>query len=148
MGPVAGPHRPYGFPPAIDIPCRCFGAPEIACFGDLTDDRNPIHSDAGFAARTPFGRPIVYGFLFVMPIWPALTAALGPDALVGAEVRIRFLSPIFVGQTVTYAARLLDAGPDRATYEIAIGSGHGQVAALVTATVIAANTAAVARDQA
>lgn len=140
MGPVNVQPGPSEFPPSIEVPSRAFGKAEIALYGDLTDHRNPIHTDQAFASRTPFGKPIVFGFLFIMPIWPALTAAFGPDALSGADMTIRFLAPVFVGQTVHYTGRLLHTGFDRLTYEFTISSEPGNVASIITATLATIST--------
>ena len=35
----------------------------VIAFAEITGDKNPIHLDPEFAAKTPFGRPIVHGFL-------------------------------------------------------------------------------------
>ncbi|MEG0788859.1 MAG: MaoC family dehydratase [Alistipes sp.] len=40
-----------------------FTQEEVIAFAKITGDCNPIHLDADYAATTPFGRPIVHGFL-------------------------------------------------------------------------------------
>ena len=36
---------------------------DVELFARVTGDNNPIHIDAEFAKTTPFGRPIMHGFL-------------------------------------------------------------------------------------
>ena len=36
---------------------------DVELFARVTGDNNPIHIDAEFAKTTPFGRPIIHGFL-------------------------------------------------------------------------------------
>lgn len=91
---------------SLRIASRAFGASECAIYGDLSQDYNPIHSDKDFAAKTPFGHPIVFGFLFVMPVWDAIQKAFGEDAVSGSKAAIRFIRPLLVGQTAHYSAQL------------------------------------------
>lgn len=89
----------------LKISSRSFGEREIAIYGELSLDHNPIHSDKDFAAKTPFGHPIVYGFLLVMPIWEAIGRAFGNEVFSSSKATIRFLRPLLVGQTAHYRFR-------------------------------------------
>jgi acyl dehydratase len=40
-----------------------FTQKDVNLFADVSGDRNPIHIDEAYAAKTPFGKPIVHGFL-------------------------------------------------------------------------------------
>ena len=42
--------------------CKIY-AKDVNLFADVSGDRNPIHIDEAYAAKTPFGKPIVHGFL-------------------------------------------------------------------------------------
>ena len=45
---------------------------EVAAYAEITGDRNPLHFDEAFAARTKFGRLVVHGGLtagFSTPSW-------------------------------------------------------------------------------
>lgn len=87
----------------LRIPSRSFGEREVAIYGELSQDHNPIHSDKEFAAKTSFAHPIVYGFLFVMPVWDVLQRVYGHKAFSPGKAIIRFLRPLLVGQTAHYA---------------------------------------------
>lgn len=69
----------------------------VARWSRLAEDANPLHTDAGFAATTPFGVPIVHGHLLAAVALDALHDA-GQTGLHGAAVR--FLAPVRVGATV------------------------------------------------
>jgi acyl dehydratase len=118
-------------PPNVHIASRQFGEAEVALYGDLSEDHNPIHSDIEFAAKTPFGYPIVYGFLFVMPIWAALEKAFGADAIATTGVTIRFISPLLVGRFAHYSTRVVEE-EQSLTYEFTITSDESNKIALVT----------------
>jgi 3-hydroxybutyryl-CoA dehydratase len=73
---------------------------EVDAFGHLSGDLNPLHMDDGFASRSPFGRRVVHGLLTAALVSTAHTALTGPGfAYVGQE--LRFLGPVFIGDTVT-----------------------------------------------
>lgn len=82
---------------------RTVSEADVLSFAALTGDRHPIHYDAEYAKKTPFGRPIVHG-LHLMSL-TALGATPLTERLRGAmiaflEHEARFLKPVFVGDTV------------------------------------------------
>lgn len=97
---------------SLQIASRAFGERECAIYGKLSQDYNPIHSDKEFAAETPFRHPIVFGFLFVMPIWGAIQKTFGEAAVFTSKATIRFIRPLLVGQTANYKAQIEKADGD------------------------------------
>ena len=85
---------------------RTFTQVDVAAFAALVGDRNPVHLDADFAARAPFGRPIVHG-LFVAALLSGLLGEdlPGPGTIYLAQ-SLRFVAPVFVGDTVTALAEV------------------------------------------
>ena len=80
----------------------CAFTPEmVAQFAALVSDRNPVHLDAEYAARTPFGHPIVHGMFIASLISGILGERLpGPGSIYLGQT-LRFEAPVFVGDTVT-----------------------------------------------
>lgn len=76
-------------------------------YAALTQDWNPIHLDAEFAAATPFGRPIAHGTMALNLLMQAISAATGGRAVV-SDLSIRFTAPTFVGQTLTATGTATD----------------------------------------
>lgn len=71
-----------------------------ALFIGATWDVNPLHTDDGYAAGTPFGRRIVPGLLTA-----SLATHLGGLlAFLASEMRFQFLRPVFYGETITAEA--------------------------------------------
>ncbi len=71
----------------------------ILAYAAITDDFNPLHVDAAFAATTPFGRPITHGMLSLNLTWQSLRAALGMGVALALDVRS--LRPVLEGTSVT-----------------------------------------------
>ncbi len=68
----------------------------------LSGDRNPLHSDPGFAARAGFERPILHGLCtFGFTGRALLHAACGGDAARFGSVSVRFASPVIPGEELT-----------------------------------------------
>ncbi|SMF30426.1 MaoC like domain-containing protein [Tistlia consotensis] len=105
-------------------PWRAFGAEALQAYAELTADFNPLHLDADFAAKTPLGRPIVYGTLTLALVWDLL--ALPPEGLGTDRVELRFRAPVFVGEEVR--AELLPEGdaPGRA-FRVVKRSGESAI---------------------
>ena len=99
-------------------------------FAELTGDRQWIHVDVERARReSPFGAPIVHGFL-LLSLMPSLRAPPSFELLnVGSAANygsggLRFLSPVTVGSSVHLRQRLKDVQAHRRgtllTSEVAI----------------------------
>lgn len=101
-----------------------------AAYARLTTDFNPIHVDPTFAAATSYGRPIAHGTHALGRAWEAIAAAAVPDGLAGRAVSVRFLAPVFVGESL----RVRHAGSDEAggeRFEVVAGAEE-RVAILAT----------------
>eukprot|EP00753_Platysulcus_tardus_P022650 PLAT9860.1.p1 GENE.PLAT9860.1~~PLAT9860.1.p1 ORF type:complete len:233 (-),score=98.53 PLAT9860.1:42-689(-) len=75
---------------------RRFGAAEVAAFGEVSGDRNPLHLDADYAAKTPFGRPIVHGMLYGS-MFSTMIASTIPGGIYLSQT-FKFKAPLFVGE--------------------------------------------------
>src|SRR5437868_2242664 len=80
--------------------------PVIAAYAELSNDFNPIHLDPEFAARTPMGGVIAHGTMSLGLIWQALQRSLGADAFEGAELDIRFIKPVRLGEALVAGGQL------------------------------------------
>lgn len=94
----------------------------ILAYAELTADFNPIHVDPLFAARTPFGVPIVHGTLSLCLILRSLAKTFG-EQQAPADLRARFLRPVPVGATLCAGGRLTDATAAR--YEVFVELDDG-----------------------
>lgn len=97
---------------------KTFTDEDVRRFIEITGDTNPLHVDDEFAARTRFGRRIVHGML-AASLFSTMVGTLLPGT--GAIYRsqtIRFLLPIYVGDTVT--AHFVVRSVDRARHRLVI----------------------------
>ncbi len=99
---------------------RTIQAADLQSFSDLTGDHDPLHTDPQFAARGPFGKPVVHGLLG-LSIMAGLSSK-APVVLTAALVDIRswsFSKPLFVGDVVRAITEIIDLKPR--------GRRHGEV---------------------
>ncbi len=97
-------------------PALRFTDEDLARFALASRDVNPLHTDAGYARRTPFGERVVYGALVGLAALSRL-APRGGRAL--STLRLEFAGPAFVG--VDYAVEHDDAGGERAKLRVRDG---------------------------
>lgn len=92
---------------------RTFTAREVEAFAEISGDRNPLHFDPDFAARTPFGRRVVHGGL-TAGLFNALVAEVlpGPGS-VFLHQEWDYPAPVFIGDTVTAEAEVIEARADK-----------------------------------
>jgi 3-hydroxybutyryl-CoA dehydratase len=105
---------------------------DIALFSAVSGDWNPIHNDAAFAAKGPFGTRIAHGLLVVaMMTGMAPISGRAVIALYGFD-RIRFTNPVALGDTITYTSKIAALQPKGnrrgiANVDFEICNQHNQV---------------------
>ena len=75
---------------------------DVVTFAGLSGDFNPLHTDAVFAAKTPFGQRIAHGML-VASISTGLGQTLGifeGTTLALMQQTFRYTAPTFFGDTI------------------------------------------------
>src|ERR1700759_4629989 len=102
-GPSGGIPEPHAVPSrapdrSIDIATR----PDQALVYRLCGDRNPLHSDPGFAKRAGFPRPILHGMCtYGISCRGVLQTYADYDPSAFRQHAARFSSPVYPGETVT-----------------------------------------------
>ncbi|WP_298444321.1 MaoC family dehydratase [uncultured Ferrimonas sp.] len=92
---------------------KVFASAEVAAFAELSEDRNPVHLDAGYAAQTPFKRPIVHGMLLSSLISALLGQHLPGDGTIYLGQTLKFVRPVYVGDGVTARVTVSDIRSDK-----------------------------------
>jgi len=82
----------------VDIPTR----PDQALIYRLCGDRNPLHSDPGFAKKAGFPKPILHGMCtYGITCRGVLQTYADYDPAAFKQHAVRFSSPVYPGETVT-----------------------------------------------
>jgi len=85
----------------------------IRKFADVSGDYNPIHLDEEFAAKTQFGKRIAHGMLGASFISAVLGYKLSEQKVVYLSQNLKFIAPVFIGDTVTAKATVTNIREDK-----------------------------------
>jgi acyl dehydratase len=86
---------------------------DIAAFVDAVGDYNPVHSDAAYAAGTPFQQPIAPGIYTAGLISAVIGTRLpGPGAIYLSQ-SLRFVKPVKAGDTITARVEIVEVLAER-----------------------------------
>lgn len=103
----------------------------IRFYAGLTQDFNPLHLDAEFAAATPMGGVIAHGTLSINLVFQSLLKAFGQAALEGADLDIRFVRPVRVGESLLAGGLRSDDDPHLYTVWVRGPEGDDRLAGSV-----------------
>ena len=85
-------------------------ARDVELYAEITGDRNPLHFDADFAARTRFGRLVAQGGI-ASGMLNALVAMDLPGAgTVFMSQTLSYKAPTYLGDTLTAEVEVLSLG--------------------------------------
>jgi acyl dehydratase len=88
-------------------------AREVELYAQITGDRNPLHFDADFAARTRFGRLVAQGGI-ASGMLNALVAMDMPGAgTVFLSQTLTYKAPTYLGDTLTAEIEVLSLKADK-----------------------------------
>ena len=88
-------------------------AREVALYAELTGDRNPLHFDAAFAARTRFGRLVAQGGIAAGMLNALVAMDLPGPGTVFMSQTLKYLAPTYFGDTLTAEIEVLSLKPDK-----------------------------------
>lgn len=117
---------------------KTVGESDVYGFAGISGDFSPNHIDADYMRRTTYGERIAHGGLLVAYMSTCSTKvmdALGnpPTVSLGYD-RIRFVKPVFIGDTVTvtYTVDEIDNTRGRSWARVECTNQHGDVVAAAT----------------
>ncbi len=80
---------------------------DIVHFAEVSGDRNPVHLDAAYAARSPFGQRIAHGFLIGSLISAVLGTNLPGPGTIYLGQTLKFLAPVHINDSVTVSVEVI-----------------------------------------
>lgn len=88
-------------------------AREVELFAQITGDRNPLHFDPEFAARTRFGRLVAQGGIAAGMLNALVAMDLPGPGTVFMSQSLRYLAPTYLGDSLTAELEVLSLKPDK-----------------------------------
>jgi len=83
---------------------RTFSPSDVAQFGQITRDYNPVHYEPRWCASKGFARPICHGLL----VGSMLCEPGGQWGWLATGMRFRFRRPVYVGDTITCTMTIVE----------------------------------------
>jgi acyl dehydratase len=88
-------------------------ARDVELYTEITGDRNPLHFDVDFAARTKFGRLVAQGGITAGMLNALVAMDLPGPGTVFMSQSLRYLAPTYLGDTLTAEVEVLSVKPDK-----------------------------------
>lgn len=79
----------------------------VRAYAEITGDRNPLHFDEAFAARTRFGRLVAHGGITTGILHALVAEDMPGPGTVFLSQDWRFTAPVYIGDTLTATAEVL-----------------------------------------
>lgn len=73
-----------------------FSQDEVTRFAEVTGDKNPVHLDAAYAAKTMFKRPIMHGMLSASLFSKVFGTLFPGEGTIYLKQTLNFLKPMYV----------------------------------------------------
>ncbi len=86
---------------------------DLRMFAKATGDLNPLHLDEEYAAASRFGRRVAHGMLSAGMISSVLGTELPGPGTIYMGQSLKFLAPVFLGDTVTATVTLAEYHRDK-----------------------------------
>jgi acyl dehydratase len=121
---------------SIESRGRTITEADLVNFAGVSGDFNPMHTDAEFAAKTPFGQRVAHGAL-IFSIATGLTYQLGfleGTIMAFTGLDWKFRNPVYIGDTVKVTAavtkrRAMAAmGGGFVTFDVKVANQKGEIA--------------------
>ena len=88
-------------------------AEDIDLFAHVSTDKNPIHIDEEYAARTPFGGRVAHGIMVASMISAVLGNDLPGHGSIYLGQTLKFLAPVRIGDTITITVEVISLREDK-----------------------------------
>lgn len=115
-----------------------FSQEEVNRFAEVTGDKNPVHTDATYAAKTLFKRPIMHGMLSASLFSKVFGTLFPGEGTIYLKQSLNFLKPMYVDTKydAVFTVKELIKDKNRAVVETLIKNKDGLVCTSGEATVL------------
>ncbi|MDR2684098.1 MAG: MaoC family dehydratase [Prevotellaceae bacterium] len=86
---------------------------DVELFARVTGDNNPIHLDKEYAKNTPFGKPIMHGFLSAAVFSKVFGTLFPGEGTIYMSQEIKFRIPMFVDAEYTAEFEVISHLPEK-----------------------------------
>lgn len=86
---------------------------DVEAFGEITQDYNPAHFDADYAAQTMFKKRISHGMLVGSLFSKLLGTDLPGYGTIYVGQTLTFLKPVYLGDTITARVEITDINKEK-----------------------------------
>ena len=100
-------------------------ADHVRTFAEISGDRNPLHFDATFAARTKFGRLVVQGGLTTGLLHALVAMDLPGPGTVFLRQNWKFTAPVYIDDTITAEAEVVSVHPSKPVTQLRVQITRG-----------------------
>jgi acyl dehydratase len=99
-----------------------FSQDEVNRFAEVTGDRNPVHLDADYAAKTMFKRPIMHGMLSASLFSKVFGTLFPGEGTIYLKQSLSFMKPMYVdvNYEAVFTVKEIIKEKNRATVETLI----------------------------
>ena len=84
---------------------------DVYLYAGISGDFNPLHVDEEYAKTTLFGKRVAHGGLPTALLAPILGMKLPGIGTIALETRTKFRKPVYIGDTITCKATVIDKNP-------------------------------------
>jgi 3-hydroxybutyryl-CoA dehydratase len=114
---------------------KTMGESDVYLFAGITGDLSPNHVDERAMAATPYGRRIAHGALlvgFMSNTSTQMIGALGGSAVSYGYNRVRFVQPVYIGDTiaVTYTLREVNVAESKTYADVVVRNQEDETVAV------------------
>jgi acyl dehydratase len=115
-----------------------FSQDEVNRFAEVTGDRNPVHTDPEYAAKSMFRRPIMHGMLSASLFSKVFGTLFPGEGTIYLKQSLNFLKPMYVDTKYEAVFTVKDVLKDknRAVVETLIRDKEGKVCTSGEATIM------------
>jgi acyl dehydratase len=95
-------------------------AEHVRLYSEITGDRNPLHFDPEFVAKTKFGKLVVQGGLTTGLLHALVAQDMPGPGTVFLSQNWKFTAPVFIGDTITAEAEVLSVHASKPVSQLRI----------------------------